>query len=349
MNNRTLRFICFLICVLSIPAFSSSAVAKERRFLFRYNILIKDIPPGSKEVRVWVPYPAENSHQKLLSSRMEGLLEPSLEEDAEHNNKYLYYKLKSPSQSSIEISQDYEVERSEYVNKAGDKGERELMPEGPQELKGLLEPNKLVTISPKIKEMAASITEGKLAVMDKAKAIYDYVYSNVSYNKTIPGWGQGDTERVCVIKAGNCTDFHSLFISLARASGIPTRFIIGFPLPKTADGKIASYHCWAEFYEPSLGWVPVDISEAWKDKEKHDYFFGTVDENRIEFTNGRDIALKPRQIGEPLNYFIYPYVEIDGKVHDAIEMAFEFQDLEKEVKQSDTREKIITITKEMKR
>src|SRR5439155_15548256 len=29
---------------------------------------------------------------------------------------------------------------------------------------------------------------------------------------------------------GNCTDFHTLFIALARASGIPARWNMGFPL-----------------------------------------------------------------------------------------------------------------------
>jgi hypothetical protein len=27
---------------------------------------------------------------------------------------------------------------------------------------------------------------------------------------------------------------------------------------------------------------------------------------------GRDLELKPRQNGEPLNYLIYPYAELDG-------------------------------------
>jgi len=29
-------------------------------------------------------------------------------------------------------------------------------------------------------------------------------------------------------------------------------------------------NCWAEFYSHKTGWVPVDISEAWKAKQKED-------------------------------------------------------------------------------
>jgi hypothetical protein len=70
----------------------------------------------------------------------------------------------------------------------------------------------------------------------------------------------------------------------------------------------------------------VDISEAWKHPEKHDYFFGTVDANRFQFTIGRDLTLAPAQAGPPLNYFIYPYVEVDGKPHDAIDKKFVFRE-----------------------
>jgi hypothetical protein len=41
----------------------------------------------------------------------------------------------------------------------------------------------------------------------------------------------------------------------------------------------------------------VDISEAWKAKEKEDYFFGSVDANRVQFSTGRDVALSPKQDG----------------------------------------------------
>jgi len=69
----------------------------------------------------------------------------------------------------------------------------------------------------------------------------------------------------------------------------------------------------------------VDASEAWKHPEKKNYFFGGHDDNRLQFSIGRDIRLDPSQQGEPLNYFIYPYAELDGKPV-GLKSEFSFQD-----------------------
>ena len=154
------------------------------------------------------------------------------------------------------------------------------------------------------------------------------MFTTFRYDKTGTGWGRGDAVWACDAKHGNCTDFHSPFIGMLRADDIPARFDIGFPLPENKDkGDISGYHCWAEFYASKIGWIPVDISEAWKAKEKENYFFGSVDANRVKFSTGRDITLSPKQDGPPLNYFVYPYVEVDGKPYEAVGKQFSFEEL----------------------
>jgi len=190
-----------------------------------------------------------------------------------------------------------------------------------------LSADKLVPITGVPAELAAQVSAGKDSQLAKARAIYDYVFANMSYDKSGTGWGHGDVLYACNAKKGNCTDFHSLFIAMARSQGIPARFEIGFSVPADkSSGEIAGYHCWAEFFNPQNGWVPVDISEAWKHPEKKDYFFGGHDADRIQFSMGRDLKLNPAQQGEPLNYFVYPYVEIDGKEYSLVDTAFSFAD-----------------------
>ncbi|MBI4546424.1 MAG: transglutaminase domain-containing protein [Ignavibacteriae bacterium] len=198
----------------------------------------------------------------------------------------------------------------------------------PVSLKRLLSADRLVPIDGKISSEAKRVVQFPLPVLQKARVLYDHVVRTMHYDKTGVGWGRGDAVYACDTRRGNCTDFHSLFIGLARASGIPSRFVIGFPIPeRITQGDIAGYHCWAEFYDDTLGWIPVDASEANKHLQKKEFYFGGVDANRVQFSVGRDIRLSASENVEPQNYFIYPYILVDGKPFDNVEFRIRFSDL----------------------
>ena len=168
--------------------------------------------------------------------------------------------------------------------------------------------------------------------MALGKMLYDLVNNHMKYSKEGIGWGQGDAVWACDSKYGNCSDFHSLFISLARSQKIPSKFEIGFPLPEARGrGEIPGYHCWAKFRPTGKDWIPVDISEANKNPKMKDYYFGNLTEDRITFSTGRDIELVPKQSGDPLNFIVYPYVEVDGKPWPAekIRRKFSYEDSNK--------------------
>jgi transglutaminase-like putative cysteine protease len=116
-----------------------------------------------------------------------------------------------------------------------------------------------------------------------------------------------------------------MFMSLARAKGIPARFVIGFPLT-AKDGMVKGYHCWAEFYVKGRGWIPVDASDASKSQDPvvRQYLFGNLDPERVQFTVGRDLKLKPAT-AEPLNFFIYPHAEAGGAEVGTPSIALEFK------------------------
>ena len=122
-------------------------------------------------------------------------------------------------------------------------------------------------LDPKIRLWATEVVTkaGAKTDLEKARAIYEHVVSTVTYDKTGQGWGRGDIYYACDARRGNCTDFHAVFIGYCRAVGIPARFSIGFPLPpERGAAEVKGYHCWAEFFTPETGWVPVDASEAAK-------------------------------------------------------------------------------------
>ncbi|TAL25594.1 MAG: transglutaminase domain-containing protein, partial [Nitrospirae bacterium] len=195
-----------------------------------------------------------------------------------------------------------------------------------EELGKDLKPTSLGPISGKIEKLALSITEGKETNLAKARAIYDWIVINMYRDPAVKGCGFGDVEKLIVSLGGKCGDIHSVFVALARSAGVPAREIFGIRLPKGKEGDMTkSQHCWAEFYLQGYGWVPVDPSDVRKamlEKKTTDlkdvnniveYFFGAVDESRVAYQTGRDIVLNPPQSGGKLNYFMYPYAEVEGK------------------------------------
>jgi hypothetical protein len=58
-----------------------------------------------------------------------------------------------------------------------------------------------------------------------------------------------------------------------------------------------------------------------------DYYFGNLTADRVMFTVGRDLQLTPRQAGGPVNFLVYPYVEVEGKPHTSFTSAFGYEDL----------------------
>jgi transglutaminase-like putative cysteine protease len=208
------------------------------------------------------------------------------------------------------------------------------IPAGDAARDGFLDPDRylksdrLIPLEGKIRELAEQEGKGHSSPSGKVRAFYDYVVRTMTYRKDGTGWGRGDAVWACTSRYGNCTDFHSLFIGMVRSARIPARFVIGFPIPAgRPEGEVAGYHCWAEFFDPAKGWRGVDASEAWKTRRADDYF-GTLPNDRIEFTIGRDLILEPPQRSEALNYFIYPYVEVDGKPHEGVTRLFHFRRLD---------------------
>jgi transglutaminase-like putative cysteine protease len=184
-------------------------------------------------------------------------------------------------------------------------------------------------VDDEVRKMAAEIVKGRSGTVEKARAIYDHVVAKMVYDKKHEGWGRGSTEHACRIGKGNCTDFHALFNSLCRAEGIASGFEIGLYLPyeKGSAEAPGGYHCWALFRVPGKTWVPVDCSEAMRLPERRAYFFGGSTPNRVTLSAGRDLVLDPPQAGPPLNFFLNPYAEADGKPAPA-EKTWSYKDLE---------------------
>ena len=311
-----------ILCCLSLSAFAQP----KRHFTFHYEFSVLGVTAGEK-LQVWFPRARTDAFQQVRIVSITSDLPLKKTSESKYGNSLFYAVAPRAAKAEYKFDVEYDVVREERTTFPGAGAKPKLLRASAKQASEFLGPDKLVPVAGRLADLAAEQVQGRTTTMDRSRALYDYVFNTMRYDKSGTGWGRGDAEWACDSKRGNCTDFHSVFISMARSQRVPARFEIGFPLPASkTSGDIAGYHCWAEFYEPHYGWVPVDISEAWKDQAKKDFFFGGHDVNRVQFSIGRDLVLSPAQAGEPLNYFIYPYVEVGGKKWENIANHFSFAD-----------------------
>jgi len=293
--------VVFLAGALTVHAASESGIIKGAdQFEFVYRVKLPDI---TGEARVWIPLAKTDSFQTVTVEELNIPMKWEKVQDRDYGNDICVLH-PQPEDGGKTIEVRYHVVRRE----------KPAYPAGNTEAARYLRPEKLVPINETFKTLAQKATAGKTDDLDRAKALYDHVIGRMRYDKSGTGWGRGDAKYACDMRTGNCTDFHSYFIALSRSIGIPARFAIGATIPaEKNEGKIEGYHCWAEFLADGR-WVPVDISEAWKNPKLADYYFGHNPANRFELTKGRDLVVDPEPASGPINFLVYPLLEMNGEV-----------------------------------
>jgi transglutaminase-like putative cysteine protease len=329
------------------------AAARRATFEVRHELKVV-VPEGAQRVRVWFVLPQEDPipgdgaapAQKVSDLQIEAPYPYRVERDSE-GSKVLYLEATNPKEKELKIVETFVVTRQEVRMSVDPSQAKPLTEADRAKLAPYLAANKHVEIDDEIRKLAHDIVGDEPNPVLAARKLYDWVLHNVDYwvkdPKNKKASPVGSTSYCLTFRTGNCTDFESLWTSLARAKGIPTRIVYGSffkPDLNGVDGD-QSYHCWATFYAPGLGWVPHDVAVAdmyvgemvatpdnevlmrrttadgmfGVDPAKVDYYFGNMDERRMVWSIGRDVILSPKQDGEPVNAMAKAYVEIDGKVH----------------------------------
>lgn len=310
-----------LLFLATVSANSSEALKQSARYEFQYKVRM-EIPKKGMNVRIWIPSPLQDAFQQVHRVSVVSPLKWRMVREKKYGNRILFLEGVG-AHGSLDLSASFEVTR--FLNRGIKK---ENIKEGSSDEPSLfLKPDVRGPLTQIIRKIASEQTRSTHSDMEKIRSLYDYIVKTMTYDKSGTGWGNGDAIWACSTKRGNCTDFHSLFIALSRSVNVPSRFFIGFGIRNDlSEGEIPGYHCWAEAFSKESGWVPLDASEA-KRSGQFDRYFGQLPPDRIAFTLGRDLVLEPPQRGAPLNYFIYPYVEVDGKPLETLSKEFRFKRL----------------------
>ncbi|MFZ5894803.1 MAG: transglutaminase-like domain-containing protein [Myxococcota bacterium] len=308
-----------------------SNVSSAREFTFGYNLTLR---AADTPARIWVPIPSSDRYQNIIERSFEFSRSGRVQLSTHGGNRILFIEVPL-SNTDQKVALSFQVSRLQRLN---DLPPRDPYPASLAEMgvAQFLAADSRVPTDGAFGEEARAIVQGKHLPVDKARAVFEHILQTYAYDSSgcTPEKGDalGDLQVACDLKLGTCTELHGLLVAYLRAAGVPARFAFGFNVPPRARGQIAGYHCWAEAYLPHSGWFPIDVSEARKRAAgaERDFYFGNLDENRVQFSVGRDVVLSPAQSSGPVDKFIFPHVEVEDRVVTP-ELSFSFEDAEQPV------------------
>lgn len=152
-------------------------------------------------------------------------------------------------------------------------------------------PNQYVNFKPGSKTVAkaAALTKGMTEPLDKVKAVYNFVVTNLTYDKkkaqTVQSGYLPVLDDVLAAKKGICFDYAALMAGMLRSQGVPAKLVVGY--------AGTAYHAWINVYSEEDGWINGAI-----------YFDGTSWE-RMDPTfasSAKQSASIMKYIGDGANY-----------------------------------------------
>ncbi|MDH5717261.1 MAG: transglutaminase-like domain-containing protein [Spirochaetia bacterium] len=320
-KSSQFSFICFTVLLTVFAQCSEKKLSTGGEVTFKITI---DAPFASKDVKLWLPYPTSDKLQTIKNVKINGNYNKQLiTHDTQNDIHAVYAEWNEPINNERYLTFTFTASSIEHkVQPLNDDSSTDL----PAEIIEFTKATRYIPTSGKIKEVALKTIGNKKTILTKSRAIYDWIVDNIKRDPRVIGCGTGEVEKTIQSMSGKCADVSTVYVAMARAAGVPAREVFGMRLGSKSKTDITDgHHCWAEFYLPKKGWVPVDPSDVLKTilvKEitieealpYREYYFGSVDANRIVLARGgRDIYLNPKQNDAPLNYFMYPYAEVDGK------------------------------------
>lgn len=322
-----LRCLCLLVATILIT-FSNSAVAGtvSGSIVIEVDLSAHDV---NAVAQLWIPYPITGKYQTITNIRVDGNYSSSgVYTDREFQTPMLHARWEPGAESRI-LSFSFDVSRQEVNSKPFPEHETAW---DPADYAQFLAPTRLGPIDGEVRKLADQVTAGKTSVLDKAKAIYDWTCEHCYRDPDTRGCGIGIVPKYLPEPSGGCADISTVFVALARAAGVPARMVSGLRMgnPEMYENNSTSeQHCWAEFYLPGYGWVPVDPAEvrekilqqhlgpsSEETSDYREYYWGGVDGYRVRLSHGRDLILNPPQDGQPVNYLSCPFAQIGERTLD---------------------------------
>lgn len=245
-----------------------------------------------------VPLPMDTNYQQVLIQELNPKPENVTRDD--DGNYIAWYKLDRETVLSIGVEGMVKL-----VLKGSSMPGKEL---SRFEINRLTRPDKYWEVdNPLIKQRLAEILKdaNQSSVRDKAKLIDKFVVNSLSYDQARVN--REDFERFGAVSALNnptkalCGEYADLFVTLARAAGIPARRLEGYAYTSNQQIRPLSLgrtllHAWAEYYDSVKGWVMVD--PTWESSNDGVDYFNSFDLNHFVLAVEGGDSTQPSASGE---------------------------------------------------
>ena len=252
--------------------------------------------PAGELIRCWLPYPRTDQPRQqdvkfIAASEPEYTFSP---QNCLHSTLYMEKRAVQDEPTVFSESFEYTA-NAEWHN---------LKPEDVQPYdttssiykEYTAEREKHIIFSPRMRQLAAKLTEGETNPFLKAKRIFRWVNDNFPWASACEySTIENIPEYVLDNNKGDCGQVSLLFITLCRISGIPAHFQSGFMM----HPKAWNLHDWAEIYFEGIGWVPVDqsfgIPTFARNADEEYFFLGGIDSWRMIVNSDYGMPLMPEK------------------------------------------------------
>lgn len=296
-----------------------STIAAPKRMRVKYTVTVDaDAVPDGETVRCWLPYPRSDvarqtdvqfiragakasSDHKFFTETTDSELITFAPKEYAHST--LYMEIPACKGQPVTFTEEFEyTSAGEYFRDL----ENRVKPYDKESAiykAFTAEREKHIIFTPRIKEIADSLTAGIENPFLQAKAIFTWIDANFPWASAREySTLENIPEYVLANGHGDCGQVTLTFLTMCRYKGIPGHFQSGFMMHPDAW----NLHDWAELYFEGVGWVPVDQSfgrpvyatgEYLQKYPLSDYFFlGGIDSWRMIVNQDFGMELYPAKI-----------------------------------------------------
>ena len=212
---------------------------------------IKAIDPAA-EGKIWMTLPLDRPAQRInITNITPEPLETIVDED--NGNHIIVWQVSPPSDTSVLLYHFDFTADLQAITTTIDPGIEITYDQSSTLYRRFTRAEIRIETDGAVGELADEIVGSENHPYRQAKLIYDWMVANLEF---VPGgYGEKSARTICLNRRGDCTQYSLLFTALCRSQGIPARTL-------TCAWLTGGKHVLAEFYLPTLGWLPADPSVA---------------------------------------------------------------------------------------